>query len=54
MHGAEGWNAAALLPVVEMMCSAWVMSDALAEDGRLMGIVAGHGHLAVMEMGTWL
>ena len=37
------------LPPVEMIHSVWVVSDALAEDGRLMGIVAGHEHLAVME-----
>ena len=54
MHEAEGWNAATSLPSAEMTYSVWVMSDASAEDGRLMGIVAGHGHLAVMEMGTWL
>ena len=43
-----------MLPSVKMMGSVWVMSNALAEDGRLMGIMAGHGCLAVMEMDTWL
>ena len=54
MCGAEGENKAALLPSAEMPCSIWVMSDTSAKDGRLIGIMAGHGCLAVTEMGTWL
>ena len=54
MCGAKEQNLAALLLPVEMMCSVWVVSDALAEDGRSMGIVAGHGCLAAMEMGALL